>query len=85
MRSIQIKDSYKIWSAATMVDMIQDACFDKYEDNAANYVLNRSYRGMIIEWYLHNIGYYITYFFTEYNCIAKINKRLRDVDLEEHK
>ena len=47
--------------------------------------LNRSMKGMYIEWYLHNIGYFITLPFTEYSTILGLNLRFKDVDLEEHR
>lgn len=47
-------------------------------------LLNRSYTSMYIEWWLHNIGYYITLPFLKLgiNWINSINRRCKDVDLE---
>jgi hypothetical protein len=41
--------------------------------------ITRSYTSMYIEWYLHNIGYYITLPFPWWD---NINARCKDVDLE---
>lgn len=83
MKSIQIKDSYKIWRPRRMKAKIQNACWYKYSDSLADRCLNRSYLSMYIEWWLHNIGYYITKPFCFIPFIKKINLRCRDVDLEE--
>ena len=48
--------------------------------------MNRTFPGMYIEWWLHNLGYYITLPFTKLSKKIKwYNTRLRDVDLESHK
>ena len=83
MKSIQIKDSYKIWRPVLMMQYIQEACCDKYGHYFARDVLNRSYLSMYIEWWLHNIGYYLTKPFCFIPFIKKINLRCKDVDLEE--
>ena len=49
----------------------------------ADKILNRSYKGMYIEWYLHNIGYYITLPFVNNEYIKSLNNRFKDLDLEE--
>ena len=82
-KSIQIKDSYKIWSTFEMWELIHDACFDKYGMGFPDFILNRSYVSMYIEWWLHNIGYYLTKPFCFIPFIKKINLRCKDVDLEE--
>ena len=82
MKSIQIKDSYKIWSTFSMWEFIHDACFDKYGMGFPDDILHRSYLSMYIEWWLHNIGYYITKPFCFIGFIKKINLRCKDVDLE---
>ena len=40
---------------------------------------------MYVEWWLHNVGYYATKPLCNNKKIAKINKRFKDVDLEEIK
>ena len=51
---IVIFNGYKFWSYKEMKKMLKTAIENPKND------YNRSYFGMIIEWYLHNIGYYIT-------------------------
>lgn len=59
-------------------------CYLEYHELKADKFLNRSYKGMYIEWYLHNIGYYLTLPFIKKESIKKLNLRFKDVDLEEH-
>ena len=80
MKSIQIKDSYKIWRPFVMRQLIIDACCVKYDSIFVEDVLNRSYASMYIEWWLHNIGYYLTRSLAIFDVI---NLRCKDVDLEE--
>lgn len=80
-KSIQIKDSYKIWKRSEMEWKIRNACYDKYGNLFARKVLNRSYKSMYIEWWWHNIGYYLT---RNIPLFESINERCKDVDLEEH-
>lgn len=80
MKSIQIKDSYKIWRPFVMRQLIQNACLAKYDSIFVGDVLNRSYVSMYIEWWLHNIGYYLT---RSMAIFEVINLRFKDVDLEE--
>lgn len=79
-KSIQIKDSYKIWLPSKMRHDIAIACWSKYRQCFATDVLNRSYLSMYIEWWLHNIGYYLTRNIAIFDVI---NLRCKDVDLEE--
>jgi hypothetical protein len=81
MKSIQIKDSYKIWRPSKMKHLIKIACMAKYCDPFANEVLHRSYVDMYCEWWWHNIGYYLT---RHIPLFESINERCKDVDLEEH-
>lgn len=80
-KSIQIKDSYRIWRPFVMKQHIKKACFDKYGSPFAKAVLHRSYADMYCEWWLHNIGYYLTRNIALFDVI---NLRCKDVDLEEH-
>ena len=82
MKSIQIKDSYKIWRPSEMLAYIWNECVLKY-GVSPHVALNRSYADMYIEWWLHNIGYYATKSFCSIDAIHKINLRCKDVDLEE--
>lgn len=80
-KSIQIKDSYKIWRPSKMKLHITQACFDKYDYFDAEGLLNRSFADMYCEWWWHNIGYYLTRNIPLFESIAE---RCKDVDLEEH-
>lgn len=84
MKSIQIKDSYKIWRPSKMYRRIREESLNQYGNICAAVVLNRSYIDMYIEWWLHNIGYNLTKPFCFIPFIKKINLRCKDVDLEEH-
>ena len=83
MRSIHIKNSYNIWSPSDMRWHINKESFSKFNTYYPEFVLNRTYDSMYIEWWLHNIGYYITKPFCFINAIRLINLRCKDVDLEE--
>ena len=84
MKSIKIRDSYRLWKPSAMKNIIQFACSIKYHSLDPEELLNRSYKSMYIEWLLHNIGYYLTKPFVRITFIMKINMRCADVDLEEH-
>lgn len=84
MKNLHIQNSYKVWNINTMYETIEYASLACYGRLFANDVLNRSYRGMYIEWYLHNIGYYLTLPFIKKESIKKLNLRFKDLDLEEH-
>ena len=83
MKVIQIKDSYQTWALFKMVKLIDEECWEKYDTTHADRTLKRSYLSMCIEWWLHNIGYYLTKPFRSVDFFKKINLRCRDVDLEE--
>lgn len=85
MKNIRIENSYRIWSIDHMTVFIMAECSDKYGDIFANKMLNRSWQGMYIEWWLHNIGYYLTLPFVKNEKIKALNERFKHVDLEEHK
>ena len=85
MKSVQIKNSYSTWSTDVMKELIMDACFRKYKRRNAVKLLNRTYKSMYTEWYMHNIGYYLTLPFINNKRIAALNERFKHVDLEEHK
>ena len=57
-------------------------CKKKYDSHFADLILNRAYRSMYVEWWLHNIGYYLTKPFCSIEFFKKINLRCKDVDLE---
>ena len=84
MKNIHIENSYKEWLVDSMYNLIKVRCFDKYKRFDADKVLNRTYKDMIIEWYLHNIGYYLTLPFIKNHKVKSLNERFKHVDLEEH-
>ena len=84
-KSIHIENSYKTWTITQMVCDIEWECRVKYGTLRAGEILKRSYKGMYIEWYLHNIGYWLTLPFIKNKTIKALNERFKHVDLEEHK
>ncbi len=73
-----IYDSYKIWSYSKMKHILKSYTIDPKNE------LNRTYVGMIVEWYIHNIGYYLTLPFCASKSIAKLNERFKHTNLEAH-
>ena len=84
MKNLHINNSYNIWNPIEMNLIIKDECLKAYNSNNPEETLGRSYSSMYIEWWLHNIGYYVTKFFCYNKKINAINLRCKDVDLEEH-
>ena len=84
MLCIKIVDSYTVWRPKQMKRLIYNATKEKYEIGFPCALLNRSYKSMYIEWWAHNIGYYVTLPFIFIPAIKKINLRCKDVDLEEY-
>lgn len=80
--NIHIENSYSTWLTSTMNRIIRKKCAEKHGLWRPEVVLNRSYRSMYIEWWLHNIGYYITKPFCRIEAVKRINLRCKDVDLE---
>jgi hypothetical protein len=68
-----------------MTCRIMESTIEKYNSPFANDVLNRTWKGMYIEWWLHNIGYYITLPFIKNDIILCLNERFKHLDLEEHR
>ena len=83
MKNLHINNSYKIWNPVKMRTLITKNSYLIYKDVYTDKLLNRSYLSMYIEWWLHNIGYYITLPFCMFPKVAYTNRRFRDVDLEE--
>ena len=83
MKSIQIKNSYHIWSPRLQKLFADTETAIDYGQLPAAKCLNRSWASIHIEWWLHNIGYYVTLPFMRFEKIQKINLRCKDVDLEE--
>lgn len=84
MNNIHIENSYKIWNTNKMWYEISTYCIE-HEIYNVEYYLNRSYTSLYVEWWMHNIGYYITKPFCRFKPVRKINLRFKDVDLEERK
>lgn len=84
MKNIHIEDSYKIWLTKTMNEKIYREFNRKYDEIDVEFCMNRTYNGMYIEWYLHNIGYWFTLPFIKSEKIKALNERFKHVDLEEH-
>ena len=85
---LHIEDSYNVWSPRKMRSSAILATCVKYWFGSADDVqklLNRSWRSIYIEWWLHNIGYYLTKPFCKHEWAKRLNKRFKDVDLEEWK
>ena len=76
MTILHFDDSYKIWSPIKMLDMMQERCGNINVTDK----LNRSLPSLWVEWWLHNIGYYLTKPFPK---LKSYNLRFKDVDLEE--
>ena len=83
MKNLHIENSYDIWHWIDMQIIIFNGCLQKYNSYSPTKTLNRTYLSMYIEWWLHNIGYYITKPFCFIKWIQKINVRFRDVDINE--
>lgn len=83
MRNLHIEDSYNFWKPSDMHYIIKGKCFDKLHSYFPEVILNRTYFSMYIEWWLHNIGYYITKPFCFIKYANRINLRCKDIDLEE--
>ena len=85
-KNLHIVDSFQVWDKWKMSIEISDTALSKYGVWLAEDVeklLNRTYKSMYIEWWLHNIGYYLTLPLCKYPFFAALNKRFKDVDLEE--
>lgn len=83
MKDIQIENSYNIWDASQMRCHIYNKCYEQYGSCSPETQLNRSYTSMYIEWWLHNIGYYITKPLCFIDFFSNVNLRCKDVDIDE--
>lgn len=80
--NLHIENSYNTWLPSTMRSTMTAAAMDKYQTIDYTTLLNRSERSLIIEWWIHNIGYYVTLPFCNNEKVAAINLRFKHVDLE---
>lgn len=85
-KHVQIKYSYDIWNPKLMLDSIYVYCVAL--DKEAPLVLQSEFYSkvkrpllLIIEWWLHNIGYYLTKPFIFIPPIKSLNERFEHVDL----
>ena len=83
MKNIHIENSYNIWSTKKMKRRIRRKSNELCGLYDAEGYLCRSYWTMYIEWWLHNIGYYITKPLADISKIKELNERFKHVDLEE--
>ena len=81
MNNLHIVDSYKIWDMGKMTKEIFLTCAETYQTFDVEEVLNRPFWTLYIEWWLHNIGYYLT---KPFKKLESLMLRFKDVDLEEH-
>lgn len=83
MRNIHIENSYNIWSTKKMKRRIRRKSNELCGLYDAESYLNRTYPSMYVEWWLHNIGYYLTKPFIENSKVKELNERFEHVDLGE--
>lgn len=83
MKNIHLDNSYEIWRPKQMLFCIKAKAWSVYKNTDAEELLNRTMLSMYIEWWAHNIGYYLTKPFCKFAAVERLNKRLKDVDLQE--
>ena len=84
-KNLHIENSYKIWTPRQMKKKIRQHSLRNYGLLDAEGLLNRDFLSMYVEWWLHNIGYYLTLPLLRFGIewIRDVHRRCRDVDLEE--
>ncbi len=87
-KNLHIKGSYKVWNITLMSNAIRIRALNIYgvfgKENIEK-LLNRTMRSMYIDWWIHNIGYYLTLPLCHIPYFKVLNNRFKDVDLEEWK
>lgn len=78
-KHIQIKDGYRAWLPRKMKESINRKYALQYVDFSLFKIKNIN--ALVIEWLLHNIGYWLTRPFLFVPFLKKINLRCKDVDL----
>lgn len=73
MNNLHILNSYRVWRISKMND---------YLPKDVETILNRPLWTIYIEWWLHNIGYYLT---KPFPFLVITNERFKHVDLNEWK
>lgn len=79
-KHIQIKDSYNIWKPSKMRELVIADYRDQYWDFEHDLSIVND-KALIVEWWLHNIGYWVTLPFISVAKIRSINVRCQHVDL----
>ena len=81
MKNIHINNSYNIWSTAAMQSMLRNECARQLASYNPETALNRTYKSLYIEWWLHNIGYYVTKplcfikYFNRFGRMGEVNEK----------
>lgn len=83
MKNIHMTNSFWVWNPRDMKYIIAVKSYLELGTLDAQEVLNRSYNSMCIEWWLHNIGYYLTKPLCRFSYFKNLNQRFKDIDLEE--
>lgn len=76
-KHVQIKDSYNVWNKFMMMKLI----YAKVEGIPDPEWFYKNANSLAIEWWLHNIGYWVTRPFISIPAIGKLNLRFKHVDL----
>lgn len=84
MKKLRIENSYNVWSFTKQRSIMENLCEQIYATHDVEGTLNRSYPSLYAEWWLHNITYYLTKPLCFSKKLASINRRAKDVCLEEH-
>ncbi len=74
-KHIQIRDSYGVWHPKIMHMMVRELAASK---GYSKVIFKNSH---VIEWWLHNVGFYLTLPFIKNPKIKALNNRFRHVDL----
>ena len=82
-KNLHIVDSYKVWRPLKMWAKIQVTVWDVYRRYSPEKLLNRPWISLYVEWWAHNIGYYLTLPLCHIPYFKALNKRFKDIDLEE--
>lgn len=69
-KHVQIRNSYSIWKPSEM-----KKCIIAFAGNP------KHFNALVIEWWLHNIGYYLTLPHIDAPRIKALNERFKHVDL----
>lgn len=78
-RHIQIKDGCVLWRPSKMRVFIYYEYNRKYGYYSGRVI--KYFKPLVIEWWLHNIGYYLTKPFIRFKKINALHHRFKDVDL----